>query len=128
MTFGRIKADEVALVRIEQLFPLPRKQLIAVLDKYVSATEWMWTQEEPVNMGAWTFINQYFTEVPLKVVARPPSGSPATGSSEFHKIRQKKIIEKTFGECDCPRIEKECRMICIGNRWQSVLKELNVDH
>ncbi len=122
----KIDAEDVALIRIEQLYPLPLKQMKGILTKYDKAVEWFWTQEEPVNMGAWAFIHQYFTEVSLRVVARPASGSPATGSSEFHKMRQRKIIEKTFGECICPRIEKECRMVCIGNRWQSAIKELNV--
>ena len=117
---------DTALVRIEQLYPLPLKQLQDILAKYDQASEYFWTQEEPVNMGAWGFFNQHFNDVNFRVIARPASGSPATGSSDFHKKRQRKIIEKTFGECECPRIETECRMVCIGNRWQSVIKELNV--
>jgi 2-oxoglutarate dehydrogenase E1 component len=122
----KIHAENTALIRIEQLFPLPVKQLKGIIAKYESASDWLWTQEEPVNMGAWIFMNQYFPEVNLRVVARPSSGSPATGSPEFHEKRQRKIIEKTFGECDCPNIDKECRMVCIGNRWQYFTKELNI--
>jgi 2-oxoglutarate dehydrogenase E1 component len=62
---------------------------------------------------------QYFPVVELDVVARPASGSPATGSPKFHQLRQRKVIEKSFRECDCPMVDKECRMICIGNRWKS---------
>jgi len=122
----RLKADNTALVRLEQLFPLPVKQLKGIIAKYESANEWIWTQEEPVNMGSWFYINQYFPDVTLRAVARPASGSPATGSPEFHEKRQRKIIEKTFGKCDCPNVEIECRMVCIGNRWQHYMKELNI--
>lgn len=122
----KIKADDTALIRLEQLYPLPEKQLRGIIAKYEAAKDWVWTQEEPVNMGPWFYMNQYFPEIVLRVVARPASGSPATGSPEFHAKRQRKIIEKTFGECDCPRVEKECRMVCIGNRWQQYMKELNL--
>jgi 2-oxoglutarate dehydrogenase E1 component len=122
----RIGATDTALVRLEQLYPLPLNQLKEIVDKYPNATDWVWTQEEPVNMGAWAFIHQYFNMVPLRVVARPASGSPATGSVEFHNKRQRKIIEKTFGECDCPNVDAECRMVCIGNRWKQYSEELNI--
>jgi hypothetical protein len=56
-------------------------------------------------------------------VARPASGSPATGSSRFHAIRQQKIIDKSFAECVCPAVNDECRMICIGNHWKSFAKD-----
>jgi len=121
-----INANNVAIVRIEQLYPLPHLQLQQILKKYNKAVEWFWTQEEPVNMGAAASIKQDFTDVNIRIIARPASGSPATGSTEFHKIRQRKIIEKTFSECDCPRLDKECRMVCIGNKWKSVIEELNV--
>jgi len=104
--------NDVALVRLEQLYPLPVEQLIEVVERYKRADSWVWTQEEPGNMGAWSYISRHFKDVPLKMVARPDSGSPATGSSQFHKVRQAKIIEKTFGECHCERVKEECRMIC----------------
>jgi 2-oxoglutarate dehydrogenase E1 component len=111
--------ENTALIRLEQLYPLPEAQIIAIIEKYKNATDYMWSQEEPVNMGAWYFIGHYFPKVNLRAVARPPSGSPATGSTKFHAIRQRKIIEKSFHECDCPMVKEECRMICIGNRWKS---------
>jgi hypothetical protein len=64
------------------------------------------------------------------LIARPESGSPATGSSKFHHIRHQKIIDKAFEACDCPFVNKECGMICIGNKWRSFeneLKDLNVE-
>jgi len=53
-------------------------------------------QEEPKNMGAWTFILQTFTEVPLNLIARPKSASPATGSSKIHNIEQIELFEQVF--------------------------------
>lgn len=120
----------VALVRIEQLYPLPKHQMKAVVDKYVHAKTHLWVQEEPLNMGAWRFIHHEFRDVKLRLIARPESGSPATGSSKFHHIRHQKIIDKAFEACDCPFVNKECGMICIGNKWRSFeneLKELNVE-
>ena len=127
----KLKNESIALIRIEQLFPLPIKQLRLLIEKYKNTSSWLWVQEEPFNMGAWPYIHLEFKEVPLKVIARPGSGSPATGSSKFHYLRQRKIIEKTFEECVCPNLNKECKMVCIGNRWKSFEKELqhlHVDH
>jgi 2-oxoglutarate dehydrogenase E1 component len=118
----KIDASDTALVRIEQLHPFPVKQLKRIIEKYKLAEEMLWTQEEPANMGARSYIFQQMPEYALRLIARPASGSPATGSPEFHAIRQRKIIEKTFSKCDCPMVAEECRMICIGNRWKSFEK------
>ena len=117
---------DIAIVRVEQLYPLPVKQIKNIVAKYSSASTVLWVQEEPVNMGAWSFIHQKLTpeKINIKVIARPASGSPATGSSIFHKIRQDKIISKTFELCDCPRLNIECEMVCIGNKWRSFENEL----
>lgn len=120
----KLKNDTIAIIRVEQLFPLPKKQLREVIGKYSKAETWLWVQEEPYNMGAWPYMHLEFKDVPLKVVARPSSGSPSTGSSKFHFVRQRKIIEKTFQECICPNLEKECKMVCIGNKWKSFEKEI----
>ncbi|MFO7723762.1 MAG: 2-oxoglutarate dehydrogenase E1 component [Bacteroidales bacterium] len=104
--------EDIALVRLEQLYPLPVEQMVEIVARYTKADAWLWTQEEPGNMGAWTYISRNFKDVPLRMVARPDSGSPATGSSQFHKIRQAKVIEKTFGDCHCERVKEECRMVC----------------
>ena len=124
-----INAEDTALVRIEQLYPLPVSQIKKVIAKYKNAGRILWVQEEPVNMGAWHFIFQELEEeeIHLKIIARPPSGSPATGSSDFHKIRQRKIVTKTFEECDCHRVGQECKMVCIGNKWRSFEKELGLN-
>ncbi|HOI32231.1 MAG TPA: 2-oxoglutarate dehydrogenase E1 component, partial [Bacteroidales bacterium] len=126
----RKQNETIAFVRMEQLYPLPRKQMLAIIEKYKKAKTHLWVQEEPMNMGAWKYIHHEFKEIPLKLIARPASGSPATGSPKFHVIRQQKIIDKTFEMCECPFVDKECGMLCIGNKWRSFeheLKELNVD-
>jgi len=117
------KIKHTAVIRLEQLYPLPEKQIEQIIDKYHNAKDFIWTQEEPVNMGAWYFIGHFFPKVTLRAVARPPSGSPATGSTKFHLIRQRKIVEKSFQECNCPMVKEECRMICIGNRWKSFAED-----
>lgn len=121
----KLKNNAVAIVRIEQLHPLPRKQMLAITKRYKKAINHLWVQEEPMNMGAWKFMHHEFKEVPLKLIARPASGSPATGSPKFHVIRQKKIIDKVFEQCQCQLVGKTCGMICIGNKWRSFEKELN---
>lgn len=115
----------IALIRIEQLYPFPKKQVLELVKKYNLAETFMWSQEEPANMGAWDFVRKTLSDdFRIIHIARPESGSPATGSSKFHIIQQKKIIEKTFHACDCPYIDYECEMACIGNRWQSFEKEI----
>lgn len=115
----KLKNTSVAIVRLEQIYPLPVQQLKVLIEKYKHADNWIWVQEESVNMGAWTFMHHCFKEVSLKVIARPASGSPATGSSQFHQIQQQKILDKAFEECSCPLVEEECGMVCIGNKWRT---------
>ena len=114
---ARLKTDRVAIVRIEQIYPYPAAQIRTVLDKYSKAVRIVWVQEEPANMGAWPFITRHFKEADLLMVARPESGSPATGSPALHLLRQKKIIEKAFGECKCDRSDTICKMVCAPNEW-----------
>lgn len=119
-----LKIDTIALVRLEQLYPLPRKKMLAVIKRYHKAIRHLWVQEEPMNMGPWKYIHHEFKEVALKLIAKPASGSPATGSPKFHMIRQQKIIDKAMEACECPYVDQECGMLCIGNRWRSFEKEL----
>ena len=115
----------VALIRIEQLYPFPKKKVLELIKKYSKANSYVWSQEEPANMGAWDFIRKtLIDDIKIVHIARPESGSPATGSSKFHIIQQRKIIEKAFHVCDCPYIDFECEMACIGNKWQSFEKEI----
>ncbi|MBW6499345.1 MAG: 2-oxoglutarate dehydrogenase E1 component [Bacteroidales bacterium] len=106
--------DHTAILRLEQLYPLPQKQLKAMLEKYSGAKRIIWVQEEPQNMGAWPFLALNLEDIPMSVIARPPSASPASGSSKFHAMQQKKIVEKAFEECNCKNVCRECRQLCIS--------------
>ncbi|MBN2615325.1 MAG: 2-oxoglutarate dehydrogenase E1 component [Bacteroidales bacterium] len=121
------KEETIALIRLEQLYPFPGEQVLELTEKYKNAKDYVWAQEEPSNMGAWFHVKKHFGES-LTLVARPASGSPATGSSRFHNIGQQKIVDKVFLQCDCPYLEIKCDMVCIGNRWQSFEKELGELH
>jgi 2-oxoglutarate dehydrogenase E1 component len=89
---------DTALVRIEQLHPLPADQMRAVIKKYAKAERYLWVQEEPLNMGAWSYIALHFNDVKWEVIARPASGAPATGSSKRSANQQIAIIEKAFAK------------------------------
>lgn len=108
----KLDAKDVAIIRLEQISPIPFEKLWETIDRYNLAEEWIWVQEEPGNMGAWSYLHRNFKDVPFKMIARPDTSSPATGSSKLHKIQQRKLVTKVFGECNCNRILQECRMIC----------------
>jgi 2-oxoglutarate dehydrogenase E1 component len=90
------QANEIALVRLEQLYPLPAIQLEALKKKYKNASDWIWVQEEPENMGAWSYLLRVVKNIRLKVISRPESASPATGSHHAHDREQKLLIRKVF--------------------------------
>lgn len=88
-----------ALVRIEQLYPWDRSGLRAVVDQYPNATKWVWCQEEPLNMGAWTFVGprlQKMTDHHVRYAGRDTAASPATGAKAIHKHEQKRLVEEAF--------------------------------
>ncbi len=95
------KRDDVAIIRLEQLYPFPAKALEAELSKYSKKAQVFWVQEEPRNMGAWGFLRTRFGErlleqYPYRGVCRPESASPATGSATSHKIEQQNILKQAF--------------------------------
>jgi 2-oxoglutarate dehydrogenase E1 component len=95
------KRNDVALLRLEQLYPLRPKVLAAALKQYRDGTPVFWVQEEPVNMGAWAYLRLQFGEsllgrFPFAGIARPPSATPATGSPRRHKQEQAEIIKRAF--------------------------------
>jgi len=114
---------DVAFVRVEQLYPLPLVQMNAIVEKYKHATTFAWVQEEPANMGAWSFMLRNFKLVKLLLVSRPESGSPATGSSKLHALQQAKIIDKAFGDCTCENRNNTCKMLCAPREWQLAEKK-----
>ena len=85
-------ADSVALVRMEQLYPFPRKALLAELERHPDA-ELVWAQEEPRNMGAWSHLRERFEQLGLTVdyAGRPAAASPATGSYRRHQAEQERL-------------------------------------
>jgi 2-oxoglutarate dehydrogenase E1 component len=96
------KRDDIAIIRVEQLYPLHPSDLNAVLEKYETDTPVLWVQEEPENMGAWRrmkgkFGERLFGRFPFTVASRPASASPAIGSAHGHKNEQKAIISVAFG-------------------------------
>jgi len=88
--------DEISLVRIEQLYPLPEKQIRELLGKYGKKAKLVWCQEEPENMGAWSYMMRSLRDLNLDVVSLPASASPATGSPRVHEMRMTKMISTLF--------------------------------
>ncbi len=104
-----------AIVRVEQLYPLPKQALEEVLESYPKLQRLIWVQEEPLNMGAWNYLRPRLRQLtddrlPLHYVGRPESSSPAEGSSTVHRINQRELIEQAFA------FEKQ-------TRTRSVIKE-----
>jgi 2-oxoglutarate dehydrogenase E1 component len=94
------KDGDVAIVRLEQLYPWPAALLATVVKRYGSAREWVWVQEESQNMGAWTFAAPRLQELlgqPVQYVGRDASASPATGSKLLHDREQAEIVEAAVG-------------------------------
>ncbi|APQ17790.1 2-oxoglutarate dehydrogenase E1 component [Maribacter hydrothermalis] len=89
--------DDVALVRVEQLFPLPEDKMKKVMAKYKNANDLVWAQEEPRNMGAWSHLLMHFSEVQkFRVVSRRFYAAPAAGSAVRSKIRHQQVIDYVF--------------------------------
>jgi 2-oxoglutarate dehydrogenase E1 component len=95
--------DDVAILRVEQLYPFPHKAFAAELKKYPNATEVVWCQDEPQNQGAWFFVQHYLHEnmaegQRLGYSGRAASASPAVGYSHLHQEQQKALVEGAFGK------------------------------
>ena len=90
------ESDNVVIVRLEQLNPLPHAQLKALVGRYKKAKQWVWVQEEPENMGAWTHLLRLWKDVKLEVIARHATGTTATGSHERHDLMQEVLLERVF--------------------------------
>ena len=94
--------DDVAVLRVEQLYPFPHKAFAAELKKYPGATEVVWCQDEPQNQGAWFFVQHYIHEnmasgQRLGYAGRAASASPAVGYAHLHQDQQKALIDAAFG-------------------------------
>jgi len=91
------RTDDLALVRLEQLFPLPEKEIKEVISKYKNANDIVWAQEEPRNMGAWSYLLLNFPYAQkMRAASRRMYGTPASGSSTRFKKRHNEVIEYVF--------------------------------
>ena len=95
--------DDVAIVRVEQLAPLPKRRLANTLDSYPNAREFFWVQEEPANQGAWPTFGLTLPELlpekltGIKRISRRAMSAPSSGSSKVHAVEQQEIIDEAFG-------------------------------
>ncbi len=103
------KRDELgapmAVVRVEQLYPWPEDQILAILNGYPNARQVWWVQEEPGNMGAWNYVHGRLHKIlreraDLRHVARPTSPSPASGSLTVHDREQDQLLASSFADPD----------------------------
>ncbi|MCG2430590.1 2-oxoglutarate dehydrogenase E1 component [Aequorivita xiaoshiensis] len=94
-----LKRDDVALVRIEQLFPLPTDEINKIIKKYKNADDIVWAQEEPKNMGAYSYLMMHFEKAKnFRVCSRKMYAAPAAGSTVRSKARHAKVIENVFNK------------------------------
>ena len=120
----KLGVKDIALIRLEQIFPFPEKKVKQILKKYHNNMLTLWIQEEPENMGAWYYIQNILKNIEIIPVTRQPSGSPATGLFKLHEISQKEIIDKVFRECTCDLLNVYCGLQCvIGSTRKEILKQ-----
>ena len=94
-----LNCENIALVRMEQLYPIAQDKIQEIFSKYKNRKELVWVQEEPENMGAWTYILRNFRDTGIQVISPVASGSPAPGSHKMFERNQNNIINKVF-DCD----------------------------
>ncbi len=87
---------DVAIIRVEQLYPFPEKEVRTFMKQYAKAS-FFWVQEESANMGTWSYLMRYFRHDPIELVARKASASPATGFKKVHDQQQSDLIKEAFG-------------------------------
>jgi len=97
------KSTDVAVIRVEQLYPFPHKAFAAELKKYPNATDIVWCQDEPQNQGSWFFVQHYIHEnmqegQKLGYAGRPASASPACGYAHLHQEQQKALLDQAFAK------------------------------
>ncbi len=99
---AKLKLDDIAILRVEQLYPLTDEMMRDALSAYAPTTPVIWAQEEPDNMGAWRFMRALFGDKllgthPFVGVSRPAAATPATGSLSAHKVEQAQVIKEALG-------------------------------
>ena len=99
-----LAADNVAIIRLEQYYPLLESDLLGAVKGYQPGTDLVWVQEEPANMGAWSFMKVRFGDAlseasfRLRRLSRVESASPSTGSASAHKLEQSELIDEAFAD------------------------------
>ncbi|HEX7103468.1 MAG TPA: 2-oxoglutarate dehydrogenase E1 component [Nitrolancea sp.] len=107
----RKTSENVALVRLEQLYPFPEENLRQVIGSYPNARELVWLQEEPRNMGAWSFVRPHLQEIAadrdlnLHYTGRPDRASPAEGLAELHTMEQNRIVAEAYQGAPVPELK-----------------------
>jgi 2-oxoglutarate dehydrogenase E1 component len=97
----RVAKPEIAILRLEQLYPFPSEQIKKVASNYAAAEQWLWVQEEPENMGGWRFVQPYLHSLlrrEVKYLGRKAAASPATGYFTIHKQEQEEILNRAVGK------------------------------
>jgi 2-oxoglutarate decarboxylase len=95
--------EDIAIVRVEQLYPVPQRRLAAALDRYPKATEVCWVQEEPANQGTWPFYGLSLPELMperlrgLRRISRRAMAAPSAGSAKVHEVEQRELITAALG-------------------------------
>ncbi len=117
----KLQAKDVALIRVEQLYPFPIKEIADIIRKYPKNMLTLWIQEEPENMGAWQHIKHHLTDI--EPVTRLASGSPAVGLSFLHTLGQEEIINKVFRKCDCYLKNNYCGLQCVVGKSRTEILE-----
>jgi 2-oxoglutarate dehydrogenase E1 component len=114
------KKKDIAIVRVEQMYPFPQSQLQNILNQYGPATEIYWVQEEPRNMGPWRFMQENIqgmldgSKRVLRYAGRPESASPAAGTTKRHEQEQRDIVEDSFA--DTPVVRKPQRVKIVAKK------------
>ncbi len=93
--------NNAAIVRLEQIYPFHADKVAEVASRYPNATKWVWCQEEPLNMGAWTFVGprlQKLSELRVRYAGRDAASSPSSGSKAIHKKEQHRLLEEAFSK------------------------------
>jgi 2-oxoglutarate dehydrogenase E1 component len=97
-----LNCENIALVRFEQLYPIQNDKIEEIFAKYKNRKQLLWVQEEPENMGAWTFILRNFRDTGIQVIAAVASGTPAPGSHKMFEKNQNNVINRVFDRDDAP--------------------------
>ena len=90
--------SDITFIRLEQLYPFPQKQIDVILKKYNKATEYLFVQEEPENMGPWRFVDNNLRSLKLKYIGREAAASPATGFAKRHAMENEEIMTSIFSK------------------------------